>query len=229
MVKQPDQLQKTLGLEFCDETLFVTALSHRSVGSANNERLEFLGDSILGFVIAEDLFQRFPDADEGILSRFRASLVNQKTLATIAREYQLGDYLLLGPGELKSGGYRRDSILSDALEAVMGALFKDQGYDASKAWILALFASRLESLSIESWEKDPKTKLQELLQSRKRNLPEYLVVSQSGPPHNQKFEVECVLKELGLKTDGIGGSRKKAEQAAAKEMIESLKTINTNL
>jgi len=151
VIKKHSTLCKKLGLNFNNPEIFTMALTHRSAGANNNERLEFLGDSILGFVIAQKLYELFPDASEGILSRLRASLVNQSSLAELARHYQLGDYLLLGSGELKSGGFRRDSILSDALEAIMGALFKDQGIKACQAWIEFLFAEKLNRLSLENW------------------------------------------------------------------------------
>jgi ribonuclease-3 len=221
LVKSPDKLLKIISLEFIDRELLVSALSHRSTGANNNERLEFLGDSILGFVIAEQLYQQFPDADEGILSRLRASLVNQKSLADIARELTLGDFLILGPGELKSGGFRRDSILSDALEALMGALLKDQGFEASKAWILRLFASRLDGLNLINGDKDPKTLLQELRQGSKKELPEYKLKSQSGLPHKKVFTVECHVSKHVV--TGHGASRKKAEQEAALAMLDILK------
>ncbi len=223
MVKSPDKLLKIVDLDFHNRALLVSALSHRSMGAGNNERLEFLGDSILGFVIAEQLYRQFPDADEGILSRLRASLVNQKSLADIARELTLGDFLILGPGELKSGGFRRDSILSDALEALMGALLKDQGFEASKAWILRLFASRLDGLNLVNGKKDPKTLLQELQQGSKKELPEYKLKSQSGLPHKKVFVVEChVSKQVVI---GHGASRKKAEQEAALAMLDILKQV----
>lgn len=220
MVKSPDKLLKIIDLKFLDRTLLISALSHRSTGAGNNERLEFLGDSILGFVIAEQLYRQFPNADEGVLSRLRASLVNQKSLADIARELTLGDFLILGPGELKSGGFRRDSILSDALEALMGALLKDQGYEACKTWILKLFASRLDGLNLVNGEKDPKTLLQERQQGNKEALPEYRLKSQSGLPHKKVFVVECYISnEI---TTGHGASRKRAEQEAALAMLERL-------
>jgi ribonuclease-3 len=221
LVKNPDKLLKIVDLQFLDRSLLISALSHRSTGAGNNERLEFLGDAILGFVIAEQLYAQFPDADEGILSRLRASLVNQKTLADVARELTLGDFLILGPGELKSGGFRRDSILSDALEALMGALLKDQGFEASKTWILRLFSSRLEGLNLEKGEKDPKTLLQELQQGSQQSLPEYKLKSQSGLPHKKVFVVECHVADKVA--TGHGASRKKAEQEAALAMLEILK------
>ena len=202
------------------------ALTHRSAGANNNERLEFLGDSILGFVVAQKLYELFPDASEGILSRLRASLVNQSSLAELARHYQLGDYLLLGSGELKSGGFRRDSILSDALEAIMGALFKDQGIKACQAWIEFLFGEKLNSLSLENWQKDPKTQLQELMQSKKQILPEYTLLTMSGLAHEQMFKVKCSIPIITDTCVGTGISRKRAEQAAAELMLELLNKDN---
>ena len=150
MIKKHSALSKKLGLSFNNPQIFTMALTHRSANSKNNERLEFLGDSILGFVVAQKLYDLFPSASEGVLSRLRASLVNQSSLAELARQHQLGDYLLLGSGELKSGGFRRDSILSDALEAIMGALFKDQGINACQTWIELLFAEKLNDLSLDN-------------------------------------------------------------------------------
>jgi ribonuclease III, bacterial len=198
------------------------ALTHRSANSKNNERLEFLGDSILGFVVAQKLYDLFPSASEGVLSRLRASLVNQSSLAELARQHQLGDYLLLGSGELKSGGFRRDSILSDALEAIMGALFKDQGINACQTWIELLFAEKLNDLSLDNWQKDPKTQLQELMQSKKQVLPEYTLITMSGLAHEQMFQVKCSIPLLTDTCVGTGISRKKAEQSAAELMLELL-------
>ena len=198
------------------------ALTHRSASSNNNERLEFLGDSILGFVIAQKLYELFPDACEGVLSRLRASLVNQSSLAALARKHKLGDYLLLGSGELKSGGFRRDSILSDAMEAIMGALFKDQGIAASQQWIEYLFAEQLDGLSLENWQKDPKTQLQELMQSKKLELPSYTLMTMSGSAHEQTFKVKCTIPIVDEPCIGTGISRKRAEQAAAELMLHLL-------
>jgi ribonuclease III len=172
VIKKPEILCQKLGLLFNQPQLFITALTHRSAGAHNNERLEFLGDAILGFVIAQKLFDIFPGADEGTLSRLRASLVNESSLAELARKHQLGDYLYLGSGELKSGGFRRDSILSDALEAIMGALYKDQGIVRCQEWIVEIFTDKLQALSADNWQKDPKTQLQELMQAKKMDLPE---------------------------------------------------------
>ncbi len=203
------------------------ALTHRSASSTNNERLEFLGDSILGFVIAQKLYDLFPNASEGVLSRLRASLVNQSSLAELAREHQLGDYLLLGSGELKSGGFRRDSILSDALEAIMGALFKDQGIEACQAWIEHLFSEKLSHLSLDNWQKDPKTQLQELMQSKKQALPEYTLITMSGLAHEQMFKVKCSIPLIENTCVGTGISRKRAEQSAAELMLELINKDST--
>ena len=226
MIKKADVLCRKLGLSFNNPELFIAALTHRSAHAKNNERLEFLGDSILGFVIAQKLYDLFPEASEGVLSRLRASLVNQSSLAELARQHNLGDYLLLGSGELKSGGFRRDSILSDALEAIMGALFKDQGIEASKKWIETLFNDKLNELSLDNWQKDPKTQLQELMQSKKQELPEYTLVTMSGLAHEQTFKVRCQIPVLDITCIGSGISRKKAEQAAAELMLEQLNKVN---
>ncbi len=222
MIKKPEELCKKLGLTFNNPQLFTSALTHRSASSNNNERLEFLGDSILGFVIAQKIFELFPSAAEGVLSRLRASLVNQGSLAELARNNQMGDYLLLGSGELKSGGFRRDSILSDAVEAIIGALYNDQGMEVCQDWILQLFAKKLESLSLDNWQKDPKTQLQELMQSRKMELPVYKVLTMSGLAHEQTFKVKCSTPLVAEACIGSGNSRKKAEQSAAELMLELL-------
>ena len=222
MIKKHSALSKKLGLSFNNPQVFTMALTHRSANSKNNERLEFLGDSILGFVVAQKLYDLFPSASEGVLSRLRASLVNQSSLAELARQHQLGDYLLLGSGELKSGGFRRDSILSDALEAIMGALFKDQGINACQTWIELLFAEKLNDLSLDNWQKDPKTQLQELMQSKKQVLPEYTLITMSGLAHEQMFQVKCSIPLLTDTCVGTGISRKKAEQSAAELMLELL-------
>ena len=222
MIKKHSALSKKLGLSFNNPQIFTMALTHRSANSKNNERLEFLGDSILGFVVAQKLYDLFPSASEGVLSRLRASLVNQSSLAELARQHQLGDYLLLGSGELKSGGFRRDSILSDALEAIMGALFKDQGINACQTWIELLFAEKLNDLSLDNWQKDPKTQLQELMQSKKQILPEYTLITMSGLAHEQMFQVKCSIPLLTDTCVGTGISRKKAEQSAAELMLELL-------
>ncbi|MDD2738489.1 MAG: ribonuclease III [Methylomonas lenta] len=219
MIKKSEVLANKLGLTFNQPQLFKMALTHRSAGAKNNERLEYLGDSILGFVIAESLYKQFPGAGEGVLSRLRASLVNQTSLAELAREHHIGDYLILGSGELKSGGFRRDSILSDAMEAMMGALLLDQGVDSCREWILSLFTRKFAEIKLDSWNKDPKTRLQELMQARKKELPVYELLSMSGADHAQTFEVKCSVPITIETTIGVGISRKKAEQAAAESML----------
>ena len=193
------------------------------MGAKNNERLEYLGDSVLGFVIAQKLYEMFPNASEGDLSRLRASLVNQDSLAELARDHNIGDYLILGSGELKSGGYRRDSILSDALEAIMGALVKDQGIQVSQDWILNLFEKKLSLLDLKKSQKDPKTLLQELMQARKVDLPVYELVQMTGAAHEQTFSVKCVTLLFDEPSVGKGVSRKRAEQAAAEQMLKLIK------
>ena len=222
MIQDPDKLLRTLGLEFKTPGLVVQALTHRSAHSQNNERLEFLGDAVLGFVIAERLYQKFSHADEGVLSRLRAMLVNQTALAEIARSMHLGDYLVLGSGELKSGGFRRDSILSDALEALIGALLLDQGMEVCKGWVLGLFEGRIEGLSVEDGQKDPKTRLQEMMQAQGQELPLYVLKSVVGQPHDQSFLIDCSIAFLETPCEGRGSSRKRAEQAAAQEVLARL-------
>lgn len=222
MIQEPEKLTRKLGLTFKQPVLVRRALTHRSANADNNERLEFLGDSVLGFVIAECLYHKFTEADEGVLSRLRATLVNQTSLANIARKLNLGDYLILGSGELKSGGYRRDSILSDAMEAMIGALLLDQGMDACRAWILQLFAEQIEGLSLRDWKKDPKTRLQESMQARGLELPAYMLRSVVGQPHDQSFVVECRVSLTEETCEGRGSSRKRAEQESAEKMLAKL-------
>jgi ribonuclease-3 len=202
--------------------LLERALTHRSAGRANNERLEFLGDAALGLVMAEALCDRFPDADEGELSRRRAALVNKDSLAAVARELRLGDYLRLGAGELRTGGHARDSILADALEAVIGAVHADLGLDAVRSMLLRIFAASLERVASREAVKDPKTRLQEWLQARRRPVPEYGVVQVSGAAHDQRFVVICKLTDVVAETTGEGGSRRRAEQDAAAGMLAEL-------
>lgn len=222
MSEAHDRLLKTLGCNFSQPEFLEQALTHRSASACNNERLEFLGDAVLGMVIAHALYQKFPDATEGELSRLRSSLVKKPTLAAIARELKLGDYLNLGSGELKSGGYRRDSILADALEAIMGAVYLDGGFSASEVLILRLFSSRLDDIPAAAALKDPKTRLQEFLQSRQIALPAYEVIAITGQAHDQTFDVECRIAEANETTIGRGNSRRKAEQQAAEAMLARL-------
>ena len=228
MIRSLDDLSRSLDYRFQDAVLLQEAVTHRSVGSHNNERLEFLGDAVLGYVIAEALYAQFPDASEGQLSRLRASLVKRETLASIARDLKLGDYLSLGSGELKSGGFRRDSILADALEAVFGAIVMDSGFDTCHDTILRLFAERLGGLSAADEQKDPKTRLQEHLQSRKLELPVYSVQEVTGKAHNQQFVIECRVEDLLCYSQGRGSNRRRAEQAAAEAMLTQLETVPGN-
>jgi ribonuclease-3 len=192
------------------------ALTHRSHGSVNNERLEFLGDSVVNCVVALALYQKFPQLSEGELSRLRASLVNQQSLCIIAQECGLGEHLLLGEGELKSGGFRRPSILADAVEAVIGAVFLDGGFDGARAVVRRLFATSLDTIDPRTTGKDPKTLLQEYLQGRRIALPQYAVVATDGEAHEQLFHVECLIPELDIRTLGDGSNRRSAEQKAAR-------------
>ncbi len=217
-----ERLQRALGYTFDDRSLLELALTHRSAGRANNERLEFLGDSIVNHVIAEALYTKFPDAREGSLSRMRASLVRGDTLAGIGRELKLGDYLLLGSGERKSGGHRRSSILADGVEAIAGAILLEAGVETCRRCLLAWFDSRLADLTENDDGKDPKTRLQELLQGRGQALPDYDLIDVSGEDHAQLFRVSCFIAADKLRTEGEGSSRRKAEQAAASAALERL-------
>ncbi|MFT7411889.1 MAG: ribonuclease-3 [Paraglaciecola sp.] len=215
-------LYKRLGYTFANEANIVEALTHRSVSKQHNERLEFLGDAILGMVIAKVLYQRFPNQPEGKLTRMRSSLVKGDTLAEVAREFKLGELLLLGPGELKSGGFRRDSILADAVEAIIGAIYLEAGMDKCEALILDWFASRLKALDPEAVSKDDKTRLQEYLQANKHPLPLYEVTEIKGKSHDQTFYVECNVAGINKAVIGKGNSRRRAEQKAAKQAFEKL-------
>jgi len=221
-----ERLQRALGYVFADPQLLSLALTHRSAGSHNNERLEFLGDSILNHIIAETLYQQFPQAREGDMSRMRASLVKGDTLAEVARELQLGDYLMLGPGERKSGGHRRGSILADAFEAVVGAILLDSTVERCRKSVLGWFAVRLEQLEHGAADKDAKTQLQEYLQGRRNPLPEYELLGVQGEDHQQQFRVACRLRQPTLTVEGAGSSRRKAEQAAARSALEKLTSAN---
>lgn len=216
-------LERALGHSFRDRDLLALALTHRSAsGSRNNERLEFLGDSILGHVIAADLYARFPQAGEGQLTRARARLVNGEMLARLADALALGDCVRLGPGELKSGAWRRSSILADTVEALIGAVFLDEGLDAARRCVLGLYADRLASLDLDAVEKDPKTQLQEYLQARSLPLPRYEVVQTTGKSHAQQFHVSCTVEGLSSPLLAWGSSRRIAEQAAARMALDAL-------
>ncbi|NLQ18240.1 ribonuclease III [Marinomonas sp. M1K-6] len=216
------KLCRRIGYFFADLGLLELALTHRSFGGKNNERIEFLGDSILNYVIAEDLFHRFPKAKEGELSRLRASLVKGDTLAELAREFELGDYLKLGAGELKSGGFRRDSILADAVEGIIGAMYLDAGMEVCREHILAWYKERLDAISLKLVTKDAKTRLQEYLQARKHALPQYDVVNIEGDPHDQIFHVHCSIELCEDAIEGKGNSRRIAEQNAATKALKKL-------
>lgn len=222
MSQHLSKLERALQYAFKDTALLEKALTHRSVGSLNNERLEFLGDSLLNMVIAETLFLRHPDLEEGDLSRMRASLVNQDSLAELAQGLQLGEYLYLGPGEMKSGGQRRASILADTLEALFGAIHLDSGFQNVRATILHLFHERLANPAPPEELKDAKTRLQEWLQARNLALPTYQVESVAGEAHCQTFRVTCAIDESGVCTSGEATSRRSAEQEAARRALEVL-------
>ena len=224
MQNNVQRLCKRLGYEFKTPSYLKQALMHCSVGAINNERLEFLGDSILSFVIANVLFEKFPDDSEGELSRLRSFLVKGETLAKIAVELELGDYLYLGQGELKSGGFRRASILTDALEAIFAAVFLDGGLAASQQVILNLYQTRLNDQQLHNNLKDAKTQLQEYLQAQKYPLPEYTLTKIDGDEHDQVFHILCEVSGLKISTKGHGANRRKAEQHAAMQLLHALRT-----
>jgi len=220
-----EQLEKLIHYKFNNISLLKEALTHRSAGSGNNERLEFLGDSILNFVIAAELYKCYPASSEGDLSRLRASLVNKEGLYLVSQDLKLGDYLILGSGELKSGGHRRNSILADTVEAILGAVYMDGHFESCHALILQLYKHQLKNIPDADSLKDPKTRLQELLQSRKLGLPEYNVIEVMGKAHNQQFTVSCEIDKLKLQTQGKASNRRKAEQQAADAIISQVKKI----
>jgi len=221
--KNIQSLEKILNYNFNDKNLLELALTHRSFQGKNNERLEFLGDSILNFIIAELLFKKFNALPEGDLSRLRSQLVKSATLSEIGILLNLGDYLILGEGELKSSGWRRPSILADSVEAIIGAVFIDGGIKASHNLIINWFKDRIDSINPNDIEKDSKSLLQELLQAKKIPLPDYNVISIEGEAHCQYFKVSCTIPKLGVTIEGEGSSRKIAEQGAAEEMLKKLK------
>ena len=210
-----NKLTKLLGSELMATDTFVRAITHRSAEGKHNERMEFLGDSVLGLIITTELYQRMPRASEGYLSRLRASLVNENALAGIAVELTIGDFLRLGSGELKSGGFRRKSIIADAFEAIVGCIYLEQGMEAAKKFVLTAYGDRLDNLPAEDTLKDPKSRLQEFLQSRGHDLPDYTLIDTQGEAHKQTFTAECVIPKLSIRTTGTSGSRRKAEQEAA--------------
>lgn len=221
-MSRPELLEQRLGYRFRSVALLEQALTHRSHGPAHNERLEFLGDGVLGCAVAEALYARFPGLSEGRLTRLRASLVREEALAEAAHALGLSGCLRLGEGELASSPAARPSILADALEAVFGAVFLDGGYEAARGAILGALRGALERLDPEGGDKDAKTQLQEALQAERRRLPEYRVIGVSGAAHRQSFEVECAVPDLRLRATGCGSSRQRAEQAAAAALLEQL-------
>jgi ribonuclease III len=210
------------GHRFADAELLTRALTHRSAGSRNYERLEFLGDALVNLIVAEALFTRLPRADEGMLTRARAALVRESSLAAIARELGLGDHLQLGPGELKSGGFRRESILADALEGLVAAVYLDAGFDACRALVLQWFDGALDEAPERMRDKDPKTRLQEWLQAGRFPLPAYELLDTEGEDHCKTFHVRCAISDPPLECTGSGSSRREAEQAAAAAALQQL-------
>lgn len=226
--KSHARLYQSLGYQFQDEKLLVSALTHRSVPQNNNERLEFLGDSIVNFIAAELLFKQFNFADEGELSRLRTMLVRGETLAEIAKLLQVGEHLYLGTGEMRSGGAQRESILADALEAIIAAIYLDGGMDACKKTVSIWFAPLIADLLEHKVDKDPKTQLQEHLQAKNIALPLYQVTEVSGKAHEQIFTVTCLIAEIEQKSVGKGTSRRRAEQQSAELMLVQLNRKKTN-
>ncbi|MFT5391581.1 MAG: ribonuclease-3 [Gammaproteobacteria bacterium] len=219
-------LEARLGYTFTDEQLFTLSLTHRSAGKPHNERLEFLGDAILGFLVAQTLYDAHPNAREGTLTRSRASLVRKESLASIAREIGLGEALHVGPGERKSGGRDRDSILADALEAVLGAVYIDGGIDAARKVVATLFEKLYGQVAATEVEKDPKTRLQEILQGRRLALPSYEVHDVEGDANGQVFTIICHVTEPSLQATGQGPSRRHAEQAAAQKLLVQFEKVS---
>ena len=217
---------RKIDYQFKDEKLLSLAMTHRSKGARNYERLEFLGDSILGFVVAEFLFHKFPHLAEGKLSRMRSSLVRKETLAVVARELDMSNYLILGEGELKSGGFNRDSILADTVESLIGALYLDADFSVASEFIHTHFSAQFENISEESTFKDAKSRLQEAMQKRGMRLPTYTIVETMGEQHNQRFTVECVLDDMPIRSQATARSRRLAEQKAAADVLRQVKQIN---
>lgn len=224
MSEQHEPLSRGLGYRFHRAGLLDEALTHRSTGGPNNERLEFLGDALLNWVIADTLYDLYPRADEGDLTRLRANLVREATLAEIAQDLQLGEHLVLGPGERRSGGFRRQSILADSLEAVIAAVYLDGGFEAARTVIEALYRGRLQQLPDSESLKDPKTRLQEYLQARGLPLPAYQVLEIAGHAHEQQFHVRCTAPGGAQAAEGHGSSRRRAEQVAAASLLSQLQT-----
>ena len=222
-MKTPDELCQKIGYQFKDESLLAMAITHRSFSANNNERIEFLGDSLLNMIIAEALYKRFPNLREGELSRIRALLVSGKTLAELANEFNLGVFLRLGAGEKNTGGHRRNSTLADAVEALIGAIYLESGFDVCRERVLSWLEARIAVLNPESSHKDAKTRLQEFLQARKLPLPDYQLLDTEGADHQQTFIVSCSVSLLKSTISASGSSRRKAEQAAAEKVLIALK------
>lgn len=216
------RLSQRLGYQFDDVELLQQALTHRSAAKRHNERLEFLGDAVLGMIIAQSLYRKFPNVPEGKLTRMRSTLVKGDTLAELGREANVGELLRLGPGELKSGGHRRSSIIADAVEAILGAIYIEAGLEKTQEVVIRLWQSRIDTLDPNEHPKDAKTRLQEFLQSRKLPLPVYEVVDISGKDHDQTFVVHCHISTINQPMEGVGTSRRKAEQKAARTALEKL-------
>lgn len=226
MDKSAAWLKQSLDYEFTNEQLLQQALTHRSAPGINNERLEYLGDAVLDFIISEAVYLQRPDASEGVLSRLRSSLVKDATLAELAVDLGVGEHLILGSGEKKSGGHRRASILADALEAIFGAVYLDSGFNEAKRIIQNAFADRLVEIPDSAERRDPKTRLQELVQSRQIALPDYQVEKVEGKAHKQTFGVRCTIAELDASTTGKGSTRRDAEQESAEQMLALLETAD---
>jgi len=216
------RLEEALGYAFTNKSFLAIALTHRSLGVDNNERLEYLGDALIGFIIAETLYQRYPGASEGELTRLRATLVKGETLARIARHLHLGNFLKLGSGELKSGGWRRTSILANTIEAIIGAIYLDAGFETCRNKVLTLFSGVILETTPDTLVKDPKTRLQEFLQARQQNLPEYNVIMERGEAHARIFTVECVIPDLNIAVQADGRNKRTAEQLAAQLALAQL-------
>ena len=227
MTDRAARVRDRLGYQFTEPALVGHALNHRSARGQSNERLEFLGDAVLDAVISHRLYARYPEADEGVLSRLRAALVRKATLAELGRSLEIGDLVTLGPGELGSGGSHRDSIIADALEALLGAVFLDGGYDAAEQVIDAVFGARLTALDLASAEKDAKTRLQEWLQARGLALPQYTLLASRGPDHAREFMVRCQLESPAVDAEASGSSRRVAEQRAAAAVLALIDSERT--
>ncbi len=219
------KLKNLLGSEFLRSSLFKRAMTHRSASGKHNERMEFLGDSVLGLVISNELYTNLPEASEGYLSRLRASLVNESVLAELSTELELGELLNLGTGEVRSGGVNRKSILADALEALIASVYLDQGMEAATAFVIAVYGTRLKSLPQEDELKDPKSRLQEYLQSKGHNVPEYRLLSATGDAHRQTFTAECKIASLNITTQGVSSSRRRAEQISAASAYQKVVSL----